>query len=113
MGILEPENDVEGEWRGEAYEAPRVVVRAGGPACETRDVSVDFARGVLPNAAREAGRDVFARTERRAEEDEVGMLYRATPELRCDFEGVEMTGTGGTTTQFFASSFSLGVGFEL
>ena len=63
------------------------------------------------NAAREAGRDVFAMTDRLAELEDVGIEYRAGP-LTC-FDGVEVRG-GGTTTQFFANSFSVfGVGFEL
>jgi hypothetical protein len=68
-------------------------------------------RGAVLNAAREAGRDVFAITDRLAELELVGIEYLARPRT-CDFDGVDIV--GGTTTQFFANSFSvLGVGFEL
>jgi hypothetical protein len=113
IGILDPEMDVCGEWRGEAYDAPRAGLRAGDPACETREVKPDLTRGAVLNAARDAGREVFAGMERRAEEEEVGMLYLATPALLCVFDGVGVAGGGGTTTQFFANSFSLGVGLLL
>jgi hypothetical protein len=102
---------VEGEWRGEAYDAPRADVRAGEPACETREVRLGLVRGAVPNAARDAGREVFARTDLLAELEDVGIEYLAGP-LGCGFDGVEIV--GGTTTQFFANSFSVFcVGFEL
>jgi hypothetical protein len=61
--------------RGDANEAPRAGLRDGEPACETRGARVGFARIEEPKPAREAGRwdEVFARTERLAEEEDVGI----------------------------------------
>ncbi len=88
-GILLP--DVETGERGLAKDARWPLVRAGEPACETREgwLPGAFRRGPEPNAAREAGRfeDECAIALREAEEA-VGMLYLAGAALGRNFVGV-------------------------
>ncbi len=107
------EEEFPGE-RGEAYEAPWPGLRAGEPACATREVWLER-RGRLaapvgvPNPAREAGRweEVLA-VERREADEAVGILYLAVfLGWNGAFDGVDV---GGTTTQFLAISSLFAIG---